>query len=119
VNAAYPNLDLDIDPKLAWALRNLDRFPVDVNRADYEMILRIPGVGVSSALKIVQARRFKKLGWEELKKFRIACSRAKHFVVCKDVHAHPGDLQEEKLRQIILGQSKYATSLTGQFALFS
>lgn len=119
VNAKFPNLDLDIDPKLAWALRNLDRFPIDVNKADYEMILRIPGVGVSSALKIVQARRFKKLGWEELKRLHIAYSRAKHFMVCKDVQAYPADLHEEKLRQVILGQSKYARSLTSQFALFS
>lgn len=119
VSPKHPHLDLDIDPKLAWALRNLDQFPVDVNKADYELILRIPGVGVSSALKIIHARRFKKLGWENLKKIGIAYSRAKHFIVCKDVLALPQELHEEKLRQAILGQSKYAKSLTPQFALFA
>lgn len=118
VNPKHPQLDLDIDPKLGWALRNLDQFPVDINKADYEMILRIPGVGVSSALKIVHARRFKKLGWENLKKFGIAYSRAKYFIVCRDVHALPQELHEEKLRQSILGQSKYAKALTPQFSLF-
>ncbi len=116
VNEKFPQLDLDIDPKLAWALRNLDQFPIDINKADYEMILRIPGVGVSSALKIVQSRRFRKLGWEELKRFGLAYSRAKHFIVTK--HAFPNELHEEKLRQTILGQSKYAKSLSPQFSLF-
>lgn len=119
INERFPQLDLDIDPKLSWALRNLDQFPVDVNRAEYEMILRIPGVGVSSALKIVQARRFRKLGWEELKRFGLAYSRAKHFIVCGDRQNMPRDLHEEKLRQAILGQSKYAKSLSSQFSLFA
>ncbi len=119
INEKFPQLDLDIDPKLSWALRNLDQFPVDVNRAEYEMILRIPGVGVSSALKIVQARRFRRLGWEELKRFGLAYSRAKHFIVCGDRQNMPHDLHEEKLRQTILGQSKYAKSLSSQFSLFA
>lgn len=119
INEKFPHLDLDIDPKLAWALRNLDQFPVDINKAEYEMILRIPGVGVSSALKIVQSRRFKKLGWDELKRFGLAYSRAKHFIVTKDQRAFPTELHEEKLRQAILGQSKYAKSLSSQFSLFA
>lgn len=119
INEKFPQLDLDIDPKLSWALRNLDQFPVDINTADYEMILRIPGVGVSSALKIVQGRTFRKLGWDELKRFGVAYSRAKHFIVCKDQNAMPRDLHEEKLRQTILGQSKYAKSLSPQFSLFA
>lgn len=49
VDPAHPQLDLDIDPKLSWALRNLHQFPIDINRADYEMILRVPGIGVQSA----------------------------------------------------------------------
>ena len=119
ISEKFPQLDLDIDPKLAWALRNLDQFPVDINKADYEMILRIPGVGVSSALKIVQSRRFKKLGWDELKRFGLAYSRAKHFIVTKDQRAFHANLHEEKLRQAILSQSKYAKTLSSQFSLFS
>lgn len=58
VDDAYPNLDLEIDPKLAWALRHPEQFPVDVNRAEYEMLLRVPGIGVKSARLIVASRRF-------------------------------------------------------------
>ena len=61
-----PRLDLDIDPKLAWALRNPAFFPVDVNRADYEALLRVPGIGVTSAKSILRARRTAKLDFEGL-----------------------------------------------------
>ena len=61
-----PNLDLDIDPKLGWALRNMHQFPVDVNTADLELIKRIPGIGFLSARKIVAARKFKKLVPQDL-----------------------------------------------------
>lgn len=63
----HPNLDLDVDPKLSWALRHPEQFPVDLNRADYQMILRVPGIGVKSAKKIVQARRFGKIHIDLLK----------------------------------------------------
>lgn len=52
VNEKHPNLDLDVDPKLSWALRHPEQFPVDLNRADYQMILRVPGIGVKSAKKL-------------------------------------------------------------------
>ena len=68
VDDAYPDLDLEIDPKLSWALRHPEQFPVDINKADYEMLLRVPGVGVKSAKLIVASRRFSRLGFYELKK---------------------------------------------------
>jgi predicted DNA-binding helix-hairpin-helix protein len=74
-----PLLDMDIDPKLSWALRNLHLFPLDVNKADLSLIMRIPGIGVGSARKIVAARKFNQLTWEHLKKFGIAVNRAKNF----------------------------------------
>lgn len=52
VDEKHPNLDLDVDPKLSWALRHLEQFPVDLNRADYRLILRVPGIGVRSAKKL-------------------------------------------------------------------
>ena len=58
VDDAYPDLDLEIDPKLSWALRHPEQFPVDINKADYEMLLRVPGIGVKSAKRIVASRRF-------------------------------------------------------------
>lgn len=114
-----PNLDLDIDPKLAWALRNLRAFPIDINTADYHMILRVPGIGVGSAVKIVKARKFRKLGWEELKRFGIAMSRAKHFILYNRMDQLPRDIDPLALRTKILGQSKYADTITAQQSLFT
>jgi putative DNA modification/repair radical SAM protein len=74
-----PFLDMQIDPKLNWALRNLHQFPVDINNADLEVIKRIPGIGIQSAQKIWEARKFKTLTWDHLQKFNIATSRAKYF----------------------------------------
>jgi putative DNA modification/repair radical SAM protein len=119
LNQQQPNLDLDIDPKLSWALKNLHEFPIDINTADYEMIMRVPGIGIGSAQKIISARRFGKLGWEELKRIGIAYNRAKHFVICNRMEFKPRDLQPNVLRQQLLGKSKYSSSLTPQLPLFS
>jgi putative DNA modification/repair radical SAM protein len=62
-----PFLDMQIDPKLGWALRNLNQFPVDINKADLDLIKRIPGIGIQSAQKIWEARKFNKLTWDHLK----------------------------------------------------
>lgn len=77
----HDRLELDIDPKLSWALRNPHYFPVDVNTAAYSSILRIPGIGRQSALKIVQARKFGRLHEHQLRKMGIAWNRARHFMV--------------------------------------
>lgn len=117
IDPKHPHLDLDIDPKLSWALRNLHQFPIDINKADYEMIMRVPGIGVGSALKIVNARRFRKLGFEELKRIGIAYNRAKHFIICKGTTS-PHVLREDVLRNQLLKQSKYASTITTQLPLF-
>lgn len=85
VDDAYPDLDLEIDPKLSWALRHPERFPLDVNRADYEMLLRVPGIGVKSARLIVASRRFSKLGFYELKKIGIVMKKAQYFITCNEL----------------------------------
>lgn len=116
VNDAHPNLDLDVDPKLSWALRHPEQFPVDINRAEYRMILRVPGIGVRSAKKIIQARRFGKIHVDQLKGMGIAYSRAQHFIYCVDSpRLHP-DRQPSQIRQQILqsGQSKYTQQLSPQ-----
>ena len=71
VDDSYPDLDLEIDPKLAWALRHPEAFPVDINRADYEMLLRVPGLGVKSAKMILTARRYSRLGTSHLKQIGV------------------------------------------------
>ena len=69
-----------IDPKCQWALSHLELFPVEINSAPYELLLRVPGIGVRSALKIVKARRYSRLAFEDLKKMRISIKRAKYFI---------------------------------------
>ena len=77
-----PSLDVYLDPKCNWALNNLQHFPVDVNTADYEMILRVPGIGVTSAKRIVSARRSAVLDFDSLKKMCVVLKRARFFITC-------------------------------------
>ena len=80
LDEARPNLDMRFDPKSDWALRHLELFPVEVNSADYEVLLRVPGIGVRSAQRIVQARRGTRLGEVELKKLGVVLRRARYFL---------------------------------------
>ena len=116
VDEQHPNLELDIDPKLSWALRHPEAFPVDINRADYKMILRVPGIGVRSAQKIVQARRFGQIHIDQLKRMGVAYNRAQHFIRCADTPKFKKDQQSHQIRQQILmsGQSKYQQQLSPQ-----
>lgn len=120
LNSKNPHLDTDIDPKLSWALRNLDQFPVDINTADYRMILRVPGIGVQSANKIVQARKFGKLRSDQLQKIGIAYNRAKHFIRCADSPIMLNEPDAPYLKNIILGDtnSKYLKVAQNQLSLF-
>lgn len=119
VDEQHPNLELDIDPKLSWALRHPEAFPVDINRADYKMILRVPGIGVRSAQKIVQARRFGQIHIDQLKRMGVAYNRAQHFICCADTPKFKKDQQSHQIRQQILmsGQSKYQQQLSPQLGL--
>jgi putative DNA modification/repair radical SAM protein len=120
LNDANPNLDVDIDPKLSWAIRNMQHFPVDINKADYRMILRIPGIGVMSAKKIVQARKFGKLRIDQLKKIGVAYNRAKHFITCADSPYQLKDYQGTQIKAFIMAdsQSKYLKTDNNQLILF-
>lgn len=79
----HPDFSMDVDPKCDWALRHLDQFPVEINRAPYEMLLRVPGIGVNSALKIIRARKIGSLSYEHLKQFRVVLKRARFFITCQ------------------------------------
>ncbi|MDB5261663.1 MAG: radical protein [Adhaeribacter sp.] len=115
VNDFYPNLDLEIDPKLAWALRNLHFFPVEINQADYELILRIPGIGVKSAKKIVAARRFTHLTFDHLHKIGVVLKRAKYFITCRGQSLVQKDFSEEVIRRkIIFGENSVRSALVKQ-----
>ena len=75
-----PNFNVLLDPKADWALRHLELFPVEINRADYQMILRVPGIGVKSAQRILTARRHSRLDWPQLKKIGVVLKRAQYFL---------------------------------------
>ena len=85
VNDEHPDLDLTVDPKLSWAIRNPQFFPVDINRDSYRKILRVPGIGVKSAKLIVMARRHRKLNIEALKRIGVVLKRAQFFIVCHEM----------------------------------
>jgi predicted DNA-binding helix-hairpin-helix protein len=102
VNDAHPNLDLDIDPKLSYALRHPEYFPIDINKADYEMILRVPGIGVKSAQLIVSSRRYGRLNSEHLRKMGVVMKRAQYFITCNELGIFTvNEVKPEYLRKIL------------------
>ena len=96
------NLDPDLDPKVTWALRNLDQFPVEVNTASYEMLMRIPGIGNISARRIIRQRRFAAVRFDDLKKMGVVMKRAKFFVLCCGRYYGDRRFEPETIRNGIL-----------------
>lgn len=118
LNASFTQLELDIDPKLSWALRNPQFFPVDVNTADYQSLIRIPGLGRQTAMKIIQARKFGRLHEYQIKKMGVAFNRARHFMVCADSVIPLGDMRMGHIRSQIMKQSKIVKQQHPQLTLF-
>lgn len=83
LNDEQPNLSKLVDPKVQWALRNPQLFPVEINKADYGQLIRVPGIGLTGARNILQARKFGSLGFEELKKIGIQLKRSMFFITCR------------------------------------
>ena len=121
VNDAHPHLDLDIDPKLAYALRHPELFPVDVNRADYEMILRVPGIGVKSAKLIIAARRYSRLTAEGLRKIGVVMKRARYFITCNELPVFTvHETRPELLRKFFATPRQLKEAkMTGQLSLWN
>lgn len=117
VSEAHPNLDLEVDPKVSYALRNPEKFPVDINKADYEMILRVPGIGVKSAMKIVNSRMHQRLNLDHLQRMGVALKRARFFITCPGVQGLHKDYEASRLRQLILSNDSAARK-TPQLSLF-
>lgn len=93
-----PDFDLALDPKCDWALRNINLFPVEINKADYNMLLRVPGIGVKSAIKIISARRFTSIDFYDLKKLGIVLKRAQYFITCKGKYYGIKSMDSEIIR---------------------
>ena len=96
------NLDPDLDPKVTWALRNLDQFPVEVNRASYDTLMRIPGIGAVSARRIVRQRRLSAVKFDDLKKMGVVLKRAKYFLTCSGRYYGEKRFEPEVIRNAIL-----------------
>lgn len=119
VNPSHPLLDLDIDPKLGWAISHPDIFPVDINTADAELIKRIPGIGLKSAGKIIKARKFSTLNFEHLKKIGIALNRAKYFICASGDFERKTYSPRDLKRMIVTDmKSKYKPNFSPQLQLF-
>lgn len=97
-----PNFNLVLDPKCDWALRHLEYFPVEVNRADYQTLLRVPGIGYTSARRIVRARRTGTLDFTDLKKMGVVLKRALYFVTCKGKMMYPIRMDEDYILRNLL-----------------
>jgi putative DNA modification/repair radical SAM protein len=97
------NLEIDLDPKTGWALRHLGLFPVEINRADYEELLRVPGIGVRSAQRIVRARRQGHLGIDDLAKLGVVMKRARYFVTARGRYAGGCAMDSRLLRTKLTG----------------
>ena len=106
------NLSPDYDPKCAWALRNMHLFPVEINTAPLEMLLRVPGIGAKSAYRITEARKFSKLDFDNLAKMRIVLKRARHFITCKGKFCGTDSLAQVKTSLLISGSGEINEQLT-------
>ena len=99
----HPNFNVHFDPKCDWALRHLECFPVEVNSADYHMLLRVPGIGNKSALRIVKARRTGTLDFTDLKRIGVVLKRAIYFITCKGKQMYPLKIEEDFITRQLLG----------------
>lgn len=100
------NLDPDLDPKVMWAIRNLEEFPVEVNTAPLDVLMRIPGIGSVSARRIVRQRRFSAVRYEDLKKMGVVLKRARYFLLCCGRYYGEKNFCPEKIRNSILQQEQ-------------
>jgi putative DNA modification/repair radical SAM protein len=104
-----PNLDESFDPKTAWALRHPEFYPVEINRADYAALLRVPGIGVTSARRIIAARRFSVITPEGLKKIGVVMKRARYFITCSGKPFEKSDRSPIQLQsRLLLGDGSNA-----------
>ncbi len=108
------NLSMEMDPKCAWAVKNIHLFPVEINHAPLETLLRVPGIGARNAYKIMEARKYTRLSFEDLKKMRVALKRAKHFITCDGKFY--GVKQESAVKGLLLAAER--ESRVEQLSLF-
>ena len=117
------NFNIFFDPKCNWALKHLESFPVEVNKASYEMLLRVPGIGYKSAVRIVKARQHGSLDFSDLKKMGVVLKRALYFLTCNGKMMYPTKIDEDYIaRNLLNTKEKLPQGLDGmtyrQLSLF-
>ena len=123
LNEKNPNFNIFLDPKCNWALNHLEYFPVEVNRASYDVLLRVPGIGCKSAGRIVKARRFGSLGFEDLRKMGVVLKRALYFITCSGKMMYKTKIEEDYItRNLLNTKERLPDSVAGmnyqQLSLF-
>lgn len=119
-NEENPQLDLEVDPKVAWALRNPHMFPVDINKADPAMLLRVPGIGTHSVQLILMARKHNRLNSSHLQKMGVVMKRARYFITCHELRSQNiQDLKPEFVRQLLLEKKPAGNDGAIQLKLFN
>jgi putative DNA modification/repair radical SAM protein len=119
LNDTKPDFDTELDPKSDWALRNLHAFPVEINKVDFHTLLRVPGIGTKSALKIINARRVCSLGFDDLKKIGVVLKRARFFITCKGKYYGESDLNETLIKPYLLTANNKTESNYEQITMYS
>jgi len=104
LDSQHENLDMDVDPKVSWALRNLSQFPMEINRASMEELLRIPGIGNVSAMRILRHRKLAAVKFEDLKQMGVVVKRAKYFITCCGRYYGDVEVEPDRIRRQITGE---------------
>lgn len=122
LDESHPNFNNLLDPKCEWALRHLEYFPVDVNKADFYTLLRVPGIGVTSAKRIIRARRMFNVNFDNLKGFGVVLKRAIYFITCNGKYFnHANYLKSSFIETNLLYQERKETPIfeySKQLSLF-
>ncbi len=116
VQRADGMLDLDVDPKLGWALTHRERFPVDVNRATKEDLLRVPGLGAKTVDRLIASRRHRRIRRDDLARLRVAMAKVLPFVTLADHRPAPSELDAERLKPKLIRET---AGERGQLSLFA
>lgn len=102
LDESQPNFNILLDPKCCWALRHLEIFPVEINSAEYRILLRVPGIGCKSAQRIIRARRLGSLSFDDLKKMGVVLKRAVYFITCGGRMMYPVKIEEDYITRNLL-----------------
>ena len=115
LSEARPDFNIYLDPKCDWAVRHLEYFPVEIQKADYRTLLRVPGIGYKSAQRIIRARRHANLGFDDLKRMGVVLKRALYFITCSGRMMYPTKLDEDYIvRNLVFDRTMVPKELRNQ-----